>query len=288
MIKGGLQWVPWFQDRREFYQSAGQGSIFPPIFAIIFTELAVFMFEDATLLAIWTSSNSFDRDDLFDRMNVWTTMLSVSLCIIVLLSSILLWLRLWIWKPTCCDKVCQTLSALSFLAIFGVVILMVMTLVAYGYDVVLHEEPRLEANGFFILVIFSWSFGSFFACTLRQKSRVMASAEIVDMQNNGQQHHHHQQHYHPNQPQPTTTAMTATTNTHEATIIDLSQSTSNNNNANLTDNNDSNDSHVRVITEPDIGEDVDMNIPYANAILLPDTTTTTTQPNSNRSVEIEC
>ena len=93
-MKDGLQWAPFFQDRREFYLNVGQDSALPTLFAILFTELSVFLFEDATLLGIWIFSRSFDKMDTFDRLNPWVTLLSVVMYILMLLVSSILWLRL--------------------------------------------------------------------------------------------------------------------------------------------------------------------------------------------------
>jgi hypothetical protein len=173
LLKGGLQWAPFFQDRREFYQTVGPDSVLPKLFAIIFTELSVFLFEDATILNIWIFSDSFDKSDIFDRMNAWVTLLSVAMCIIMLLASLILWLRLWIWKDDLCSRVCQVLSAISFCAVFGVIVVFLLLLVFYGFFTIASDDPSDQRSGGFIIVVcICWMFASFFACTLRQRARV--------------------------------------------------------------------------------------------------------------------
>jgi hypothetical protein len=173
LLKGGLQWAPFFQDRREFYQTVGPDSVLPTLFAIIFTEISVFLFEDAILLNIWIFSDSFDKSDIFDRMNAWATLLSVTMCIIMFLASLILWLRLWIWKDDLCSRVCQVLSAISFLAGFGVIIVFLLFLVFYGFRTIASDDQSDQSRGGFIVVVcVCWMFASFFACTLRQRARV--------------------------------------------------------------------------------------------------------------------
>jgi magnesium-transporting ATPase (P-type) len=140
---------------------------------MIFTEISVFLFEDATLLNIWIFSGSFDKSDIFDRMNAWVTLLSVLMCIIMFVASLIFWLRLWIWKDDLCSRVCQVLSAISFLAVFGVIVVFLLFLVFYGFQTIASDDQSDQSSGGFIIVVcVCWMFASFFACTLRQRARV--------------------------------------------------------------------------------------------------------------------
>jgi hypothetical protein len=171
LLNGGLQWAPFFQDRREFYQRVGPHTALPALFALLFTEISVFMFEDATMLSIWIATDSFDKGDNFDRLNSWFTLLSVVMCLSLLLSSILAWLRFWIWESDACSIACQIISAVAFLIIFGIIVVFLVSLVFMGFQTIAGKELTTQGP-FFILVCLSWVFGSFFACTLRQESRV--------------------------------------------------------------------------------------------------------------------
>jgi len=145
LMRGGLQWAPFFQDRREFYDRVGPDSVLPRLFAILFTEIAIFMLEDATLYIIWITTDSFDKDNVFDRLNAWVSLASMVLCIILLLVSVVTWLKYCKWKPDWCSRVCQLLSGLGFLFIFGATMAMLVYLVYSGIQVVVGDE-RVEEN----------------------------------------------------------------------------------------------------------------------------------------------
>eukprot|EP00339_Tiarina_fusa_P014779 CAMPEP_0117075318 /NCGR_PEP_ID=MMETSP0472-20121206/53100_1 /TAXON_ID=693140 ORGANISM="Tiarina fusus, Strain LIS" /NCGR_SAMPLE_ID=MMETSP0472 /ASSEMBLY_ACC=CAM_ASM_000603 /LENGTH=219 /DNA_ID=CAMNT_0004800771 /DNA_START=378 /DNA_END=1038 /DNA_ORIENTATION=+ len=123
------------------------------------------------MLSIWIATDSFDKSDIFDRLNSWFTLLSVVMCVSLLLGSVLAWLRFWKWESDACSIACQILSAVAFLIIFGIIVLFLFWIVFLGFQTIAQKELDNEIP-FLILVSFSWVFGSFFACTLRQKSRV--------------------------------------------------------------------------------------------------------------------
>jgi hypothetical protein len=86
---------------------------------------------------------------------------------------LILWLRLWIWKEDLCSRICQVLSAISFLAVFGVIVVFLLCLVFYGFQTIASDDQSDQSSGgFSIVVCVCWMFASFFACTLRQRARV--------------------------------------------------------------------------------------------------------------------
>jgi hypothetical protein len=141
------------------------------LFAILFTEIAIFLFEDATLIYIWFFSKTFDRSDWFDQLNAWVTLLSIAMGSMVLLLTAVVSLSNWTWKSGCCSKIAQILAALLFCGIFALVFFFLVATLFYGFRTVAREDKGDPMFGLLLAVCCSWIFATYFSCRLRMEAR---------------------------------------------------------------------------------------------------------------------
>ena len=117
------------------------------LYAILFTEIAVFLFEDATMLNIWIFRNeTYDATDLLDQSNAWTALISILLGAIVLLAAVFASLKNWTWKPGCCPKIAQLGLASFFVLLFGIVFTFLLTTLYFGFQTIVKGESTMEGG----------------------------------------------------------------------------------------------------------------------------------------------
>jgi hypothetical protein len=155
------------------------------LFAIIFTEIAIFLFEDATLLYIWVFSKTFDRSDWFDVLNAWATLLSIAMSSAVLLLTLVVSLSNWTWKSGCCAKIGQILGALLFCGIFALVFFFLVLTLFYGFRTVAREDKGDSMFGLVLAVCCSWIFATYFSCRLRMEARFPRPLMATEAANGG-------------------------------------------------------------------------------------------------------
>mmetsp|Transcript_5100 Transcript_5100/g.13658 ORF Transcript_5100/g.13658 Transcript_5100/m.13658 type:complete len:294 (-) Transcript_5100:133-1014(-) len=168
----GLMWVPFCQNPVIFMgnMSIEEQLNMRALYAILFTEIAVFLFEDSVLVSIWIFEDGFDRSDTYDVMNGWVTLLSTFMGCAILIVSVILSLRHWVWGSTFCDVMNQLMSSLLFCALFGCIFLYLVFVMLTGFQIAAgidEDEPILDFADFLLFVCFSWAIATYFSCKLR-------------------------------------------------------------------------------------------------------------------------
>mmetsp|Transcript_2374 Transcript_2374/g.3361 ORF Transcript_2374/g.3361 Transcript_2374/m.3361 type:complete len:384 (-) Transcript_2374:264-1415(-) len=185
-VKGGLHsWVPFCQSRRK-YPTDNKLRL---IFALVFTELAIFLFEDTATLLVFhrTTSVQSEEDgggteeeqlDLWDRANLCFTLLSAIVATVLLLLSLVMSINLGYfcsptsepnappmgWLAFTLALVCRWVSLILFLCLFLIVLGVVLyaILLAAGF-LVGDRSVRAEYDiVFWFWILIMWIIGFYF------------------------------------------------------------------------------------------------------------------------------
>ena len=204
----GLLWAPLGQDPEYYFSqlSPKKQLSLRQIFGILFTEIAIFLFQDSVLLQIWIWTKDeynnplYDANDKFDVVSKWITSVSAGFTFLFLTLTLILASCNLHWMSGFGTKIQQVMKATVFFLYFGITYLLLLGLVIMQFQIASDgadddsdaattslvgvsnggstsisstsdgEESKTNGASVMFSVFFIWIFGAFFSCKLRQQA----------------------------------------------------------------------------------------------------------------------
>mmetsp|Transcript_31262 Transcript_31262/g.51608 ORF Transcript_31262/g.51608 Transcript_31262/m.51608 type:complete len:293 (-) Transcript_31262:354-1232(-) len=168
--KNGLEWAPFCQSSQTYYPATGRReSKLRILFALAFSELAIFMFEDVTTILVFFQMGP-EEVDFLDQANLFATLVSAVIALSLLLCTLVY--SIHCSCPTTslaaltmaflCRGVLALLFLLLFLTVLVIVLIAVLLTVLFVFKRSVFPDGDMEDTPFGLSVTVMWLIGFYF------------------------------------------------------------------------------------------------------------------------------
>uniref|UniRef100_A0A7S4SQL3 Uncharacterized protein n=2 Tax=Ditylum brightwellii TaxID=49249 RepID=A0A7S4SQL3_9STRA len=198
MYRGGLQWAPFFLNHREYYSSYSneRKNTLKLLYCLTFTEISVYLFEDALTLLIWGRTDTFDNTDLWEVTNAWFTLASAIMAMLLLLvimfcsinclwcqnffektghndnSSSKFWSTIKIMVKRACLLCILVFSLVFYIALCTLFVYVILVNLSILSPLLNWENGDIGIVWFYMWVGILWLLAIFFACPFWRKAKI--------------------------------------------------------------------------------------------------------------------